>query len=583
MEQPSLEVAPPGASPDHPSEDFESEEDLSQSPEGKEDIARLCTELAKTARSFLFYDGKNDAILHFLTSLRDRIAKVLDDLGELELAVWPFELWHEEACVYVNRDRERSLAFRLYRDGLRRMTLKRGFTDAELGKLLEALSVRYTGIHQNEDDMVTLLWKASFDHLDIVAVEGLVLDSEDESARTTRGPQSSGESQIPGTVDLPGPFIQPGEGIYWVDVPGVAKERLLREAGSGGIADECLALIDSLCEILEDPIEASTMAELGPGLEEILTFLLSPRTLAAFHRGLERVRCLEAKDAPKWDPGRLLSLKTLEDRLASEDALRHLFKAAAGEGEALVPAIMNTLTRLSADPMGVSLRLLEDENVGRLRRLRRALLTAYGREDPATLKHHFKGKFGVLALEILELILENGGEDEAAFIAEQLGHPDPAVQEWARDVMDSMPYSSAVGGHIAHAFSEGDKTLKLALLPLIASSGDPRFLPLLDKLVHHRALSLEDAFSFGKAMGIVGGSAKEEEWIRRLTPEGFLVKQLPGIYVEQVSAAAALAACPGRAAMDTLKVAMRRGNETVNPYFSRALLRLGSQGQGVKA
>src|SRR5262245_9404153 len=90
-------------------------------------VATLLTRLAATARSFLLYDVGNEAINRFLTALLDGFVAVLQAEGQVKLTVHPFEMKFEDQTVYLNRDREHSMAFRLYRDGIRSLTFRKGF------------------------------------------------------------------------------------------------------------------------------------------------------------------------------------------------------------------------------------------------------------------------------------------------------------------------------------------------------------------------------------------------------------------------------------------------------------------------
>src|SRR5437773_3356045 len=136
-------------------------------------VGKLLTLLATTSRSFLLYDARNDAIRSFLSQLVEGFAETLREEHAIRVEVRPFEIAFEGQPVYLNRDRERSLAFRLYRDGVRALTFHEGFGPEELASLLEILSIRYSGVHQHEDDTVTLLWKAAFQNLEVVALEGV--------------------------------------------------------------------------------------------------------------------------------------------------------------------------------------------------------------------------------------------------------------------------------------------------------------------------------------------------------------------------------------------------------------------------
>ena len=134
--------------------------------------------LSRAARSFMLYEPRNQAIRDFLRDYRENMTATLSAHGPMELDIRPFEMTRGGEVVYLERDRERSLAFRLFRDGVRRITVQPAVAWEELLRLLEILSIRYTGIRQSEDDIVTLLWKAGFKHIGVVAVEGFVPDEE---------------------------------------------------------------------------------------------------------------------------------------------------------------------------------------------------------------------------------------------------------------------------------------------------------------------------------------------------------------------------------------------------------------------
>ena len=125
--------------------------------------------MSRTARSFLIYDSHNEAIRQFLGEYERTMRAALEH-GPVSLGVRPFDLVLEgpieQEVVYVQRDRSKSLAFRMYRDGVRRIIINPAAEWSELLRLLEILSIRYTGVRQYEDDIVTLLWKAGFQNID---------------------------------------------------------------------------------------------------------------------------------------------------------------------------------------------------------------------------------------------------------------------------------------------------------------------------------------------------------------------------------------------------------------------------------
>lgn len=216
-------------------------------------VGALLTRLAATARSFLLYDVHNEAIQRFITRLLAELTSALDEEGPLTLRIQPLEIVFEDAPVYVNRDRERSLAFRLYRDGVRQLRFRPGFSPDELARLLEVLSIRYTGVNQREEDIVTLLWKSRFHNLEVVSVEGIVPE-DDPGAAASRGgaPPAEASVRLPDDVDLPRPALPVPKPPAWTEVPEARLVRLRAEGEPLHVPEEGLALLARLRGELEE-------------------------------------------------------------------------------------------------------------------------------------------------------------------------------------------------------------------------------------------------------------------------------------------------------------------------------------------
>ena len=140
-------------------------------------VADLLYNLAKTARSFGFYSRTNQAIARFLEELFTGFTTYLDEHEVLRLGVGADRFHFGEHEVYHDPDREHGLPFRLFRDGIRGVVFKQGLERQELDHLLDVLARRgSTGRDAEEEDVVTMLWKLSFEHLTYQAVEGFTHD-----------------------------------------------------------------------------------------------------------------------------------------------------------------------------------------------------------------------------------------------------------------------------------------------------------------------------------------------------------------------------------------------------------------------
>ncbi|MCA9018272.1 MAG: hypothetical protein KDA77_23320, partial [Planctomycetaceae bacterium] len=144
-------------------------------------IREIWTTFARVTRTFQLYDANNNAVRDALAALYYELMSYLQHFQEMVLEVELHELKYEWKVVYENDDRENSIAFKLFRDGVRIITLRAGLNWQELAQLLKILGMRYNGVHMFEDDIATLFWKADMKHVEVVAIEGFGFERDDSS------------------------------------------------------------------------------------------------------------------------------------------------------------------------------------------------------------------------------------------------------------------------------------------------------------------------------------------------------------------------------------------------------------------
>jgi hypothetical protein len=536
-------------------------------------VASLLARLATTARSFLLYDPGNEAIHRFLTLLLDSFVATLEEEGSLTLAVQPFELRFEGQAVYLNRDRERSLAFRLHRDGVRALTFRKGFHWEELARLLEILSIRYTGVHQREDDMVTLLWKARFEHLEVTAVEGIVPDEAERSALGQAADASASAFALPDDFDLPRPSLPSPQGPVWVALPPEKLAALRNECSPGALPNDCLALLTQLRQRLNDLRDPLAFAEVVHLFAEVRDFLLSEHQLGALKGFATLLWDMAADKQPPWDSQRHAALYELLDTCGDRRALRRLLRSVPAEERVLRRELLEVLDRVCPDPVAAVMDVLDGEHSAAVRAVGRQLLEHYAGRKPELLQERFEKTGGQAAADLLRVIAGVGGVGAAAFIARQAAHTDTAVQDEALWQLGTMPYSGPVGRALFDAFRHMDPARRPRVLKMIRATGDPRFVELLMSHVEERAqaLSTDEAAAIGSVLGALGGVESIPRWREWLTPAGVLRKGFLGPLQCQIAAALALSEIPGEAAAEALGIAFDDADDVSQPWILGAL------------
>jgi hypothetical protein len=401
---------------------------LGASPRGADANAFIIA-LARAARSFLLYDPGNEAIRHFLEALRASSDAYIQAWGELALTIRPWELVNDGEVVYLDRDRERSIAFKLYRDGVRKLTLDDGISWHELLKLLEVLSIRYTGIRQAEDDMVVLLWKAGFQHIQIEAVEGFVADEGGEEFEVGEGGEGGAArragmaADAPHDFDLPAVKLTKMAGVRFREVPAPALEELVAEDGSGALPAACVRLFEELVATAGDITANMPFSEVVPQLREIRDFLLAEGLLGSV---LGVVRLLAATrfgdDASDRERDLLLA------SFANSTALGRLLHGVSRDAREAPPEMVELLAAIPGNHLESLVALLTVERGEASRRVTRSLIETYVPRAGQWIVDNIGAADPAIATELLQaLTLSDTGRAMDAVVA-LLTRPEIEVQ-----------------------------------------------------------------------------------------------------------------------------------------------------------
>jgi len=267
---------PPAAGPGPRSDAAERSAPLAGSGAGQEAAAAV-TALTKSARSLTLYDAGNALVRQFLAEFQARVQQATA-AGALVLDVHPFQLLREGEVVYREEDRERSLAFKLFRDGVRRLTIEPGAPWSELLAFLEIVTVRFAGVRQQEDDVVTLLRKAEFQSISFAAVEGY--EPEEDDPEPDEGPRRRGQgAEPPAGFDAPFPLLPSPGPLAYRPVPPEALAPLRAEEGPEALAQNALRLSALLLQEVGRGVV--TIAEVQLFLGELRDFLVADGALPA--------------------------------------------------------------------------------------------------------------------------------------------------------------------------------------------------------------------------------------------------------------------------------------------------------------
>src|SRR5690606_36253984 len=129
-------------------------------------ISEALRSMVRALRAHALYNHDNPAYLRSLEQCREAFAAMWACARELSLVVRETELRWGELVVHTDGERGGgdALAWMLYKDGMRELTVLPGFQDRELVPFLETLH-QVRRAMPDGDDLVTLLWEHDLQHV----------------------------------------------------------------------------------------------------------------------------------------------------------------------------------------------------------------------------------------------------------------------------------------------------------------------------------------------------------------------------------------------------------------------------------
>lgn len=532
--------------------------------------------LTRAARSFTLYDPANKVVRALIADYRDRFRAVLDGFGPLVLDVHPFELVLGREVIYLERDRERSLAFRLFRDGVRRISFAAETTWDERLRLLQVLSIRYTGVRQQEDDLVTLLRKAGFHGIQVSATEGFVPGEEQEEG-DLEDDEAGGERERHAPApqwDLP---LPPFPEIAPLRHRPVAPELVARLRGEEAEETVSRHALRAVAELLQAA---------GPDdLPAVLGFALEVREHLLVERRADLLVDLarHVRHALAASPGAAASF--LESWLDARTLAMLVGSLRADEAEIPAP-LAEVLDAAPGATLDRLIDLLTEEGDGPRAPLLRRLVVRACRHAPGTIGARLPGAEGKLAVTLLRLLAEVDPAATLRAAIEAAAKDDAALQREALFHLERAPFSPETARGLHHLVLSKHEAVRLAALPAMAARGGPRVFPALRAHVekHAARLSVAEAEAAGRALAHAAARPALDafgEWLRPRDAGflGKLVKVQAGPPVQRV-ALAGLREIAGKEAEELLQLLAAHGETALRTEAEDALEVRGRRARG---
>jgi len=141
--------------------------------------------LLKAKKTFRMYPENNPMYIKTIEDTYAKFRNFFDYKNDLTFKIKQNEIFCDSEQVYHNPQKEDNIALFFFKDGLREITFKKGFSPKELEEFLKILTVDYDR-EVLDDDVVTLLWERDFQNIRYVVDEAFLAEDEGYETEAVR-------------------------------------------------------------------------------------------------------------------------------------------------------------------------------------------------------------------------------------------------------------------------------------------------------------------------------------------------------------------------------------------------------------
>jgi hypothetical protein len=412
---------------------------------GKElEVTAILKQMAMVLKNMRTYQPNNPVLQKSFDALFDTLTSFLGKNGSLTLLVRENELFYGSNMVYSSEDRMESLAFALYRDGIRLISLRDGMSRAELLEFMDALhEAREADPYQA--DLVTILWERDLANISYRAVDAYLEDDEKKSIdRMAQKSESTPDPKSGGDI-LPGSefFIKElGLSVEHKTTASRRQLRKVREADVRRISHEILEeddrnllrrCTDVCLEILSLAPRDDTFDRVANFLVRICDWSVSSGDFLTACTILSDLRALG--DNASLAEARRASIDDSIDKLGEKRQIARVAEFLNNLTAQRTEEIFAYLTMLSPAAVGPLCEILAECEIRKVRYLLCRAISVIAKNEPARLRHFVEDHRWYFVRNTVMILGMMGNPSGIPLLRQAMNHKEDRVRrEVARSI-----------------------------------------------------------------------------------------------------------------------------------------------------
>jgi hypothetical protein len=406
------------------------------------EVTAILKQMAIVFKNLRTYQPNNPTLTKSFEVLFDRIVAFLDVNASLTLLVKETDLVFGSAVVYSSADKLDSLAFALYKDGIRLLIFRYGLPKRELHKFMRALNdARDADPYQA--DLVTILWENDLSYITYRAVDAYLEDEEKKRIeelvqKCSDAPPVQHGDTLPGSEF----FIKELGLSPRKKGAGGRRRRSFRESEVRRIAREILdeddeAILrrcsDICLEILNLGAKHETFARVVDFLGRISEWLVSSSDFLSACTIISDLRTI-ANDPDLEAPDKASITDTIA-KLGERQKIRKLGELLETLSEPQAEEIFAYLALMAPDAVEPLCEILAECEIRKIRYLLCRAISVIGKNEPQRLRHFVQDKRWFFVRNTVMILGMMANPEGIPLLRQAISHSEARVRrEVARSV-----------------------------------------------------------------------------------------------------------------------------------------------------
>lgn len=541
-------------------------------------VAELLQGIVKALRAFQMYLPNNPIYQRAIQNVRAAFSPIWAATEELALTVGETELIWEEQVVYRQLNKSESLAWSLFKDGMRELTIYKGAEEEELPRLLVTINQARFMAADAGDDLNTLLWAHEFELLkyrfiDFFGEGGGELPGPSGTAGEGTSASDRKSAVAEETADRPKGMVDLEDfdsTLYFLDEDEV--RYLAQELENEYKRDIRGSALNILFDLIELQVEGSARDEVLGVLEQLFPNLLTSRDFRSAAAILRESKLLKERAANlRLEQGQRLDgfVNRLSEPTIVGQLLQSLDEANALGLDAHAASVIRELRASALEPLVGWLPNLSSQP---LRKMLEEVVDKLASTHTAEVQRLLRTPDSPALQGVIALCGRLQLHHAVSGFTEILGHKDPAVRLAAVQTLAQLGTPGAMT-LLDHAIDDSDKAVRIAAVRAAGQRGYKGALRRVEAVVLGKSLKgmdLTEKMAFFEAYGAIAGANGLKPLSSILLQRGLLkkMKEPPEV---RACAAMALGRIKTAEARDVLQKAADDKELVVRNAVNRAL------------